>query len=84
MEMDFTSVQIACAAISLLCETTKDDTQLDDLIKKQKAEKAKNPKKKPANKKSNEVLKQIKNYVINGKNVPMKVKTVKTVKKKKK
>ena len=43
MEMDYTSVQIACAAISLLSENSKDDTQLDDLINKQKAEKTKKP-----------------------------------------
>ncbi|MCL2287177.1 MAG: DEAD/DEAH box helicase [Firmicutes bacterium] len=43
MEMDYTSVQIACAAISLLSENSNDDAQLDDLIKKQKAEKTKKP-----------------------------------------
>jgi len=36
MEMDFTSVQIACAALSLLAEHSNEDAQLDDLIQSQK------------------------------------------------
>ena len=45
MEMDFTSIQIACAALSLLdtVEKTIDDTGLDELIKAQKAAKTKKP-----------------------------------------
>jgi len=38
MEMDFTSVQIACAALHLLSEHSSEDAQLDDIIKKQKAD----------------------------------------------
>jgi len=45
IEMDFTSVQIACAAMSLLSDNTNDDTQLDELIKQQKADKNKKGKK---------------------------------------
>jgi len=48
LESDFTSVEIACAALSLLYENTKDDLQLDDLIKQQKADKAKKARKKDA------------------------------------
>ena len=44
MEMGFTSVQIACAALSLLSEHQDDDTQFDDMILQQKAEKARKKK----------------------------------------
>jgi len=49
MEMGFTSVQIACAALCLSAENASesDDVQFDDLIKKQKADKAKQGKKMP-------------------------------------
>ena len=41
MEMGITSVQVACAALSLLSEHSIDDTQFDDMILQQKAEKTK-------------------------------------------
>lgn len=51
MEMGFTSVQVACAALSLLSEHSIDDTQFDDMILQQKAEKTKKANKKaPAEK----------------------------------
>ena len=49
MEMGFTSVQIACAALTLLGEKSENvqsnDTQLDDMIRKQNAENARRNKK---------------------------------------
>jgi len=48
MEMGFTSVQVACAALSLLSEHSVDDTQYDDMILKQKADKTKKANKKAA------------------------------------
>ena len=69
MEMDFTSVQIACAALHLLSEHTSEDTQFDDMIKKQKAEKTKKAKKpaeeKPAKKrKLSDILVSMQSYVL--------------------
>jgi len=50
LEMDFTSVQVACAALSLLSEHVNEDTQLDELIQQQKADKIKKPRLKPEKK----------------------------------
>ncbi|MCL1786613.1 MAG: DEAD/DEAH box helicase [Defluviitaleaceae bacterium] len=56
MEMDFTSVQIACATLHLLSENTSEDTQFDALIQKQKAEKTSREKKELKDKKAKKLL----------------------------
>jgi len=65
LEMDFTSVQVACAALSLLSEHTSEDTQLDDLIKQQQIDKTKKSPKAKLQKSTTLAMPGITSFVLN-------------------